>query len=72
MSSGSAVQDRQPASLSLLKRYYIPRASLASKAREGMRNRESTRLQESSLTCNEAAQNPSECLNEVSKCDNNK
>ena len=71
MSSVNAVQDRQPASFSLLKSYYIPRASLASIARERMRNRESTRLQESNVTCNEAAQKVSECLNEVSKCDDN-
>ena len=71
MSSVNAVQDHQPASLSPLKSYYIPRASYAGIAREGMRNREPTRLQESNVTCDKAAQKVSECLNEVSKFDYN-
>ena len=71
MSSVGAVQDRQPATLSLLKSCYIPRASLASIGRERVRYRESTRLQEPIVTCSEAAQKVSECLNEVSKFDKN-
>ena len=70
MSSVNAVQDRQPASLSLLKSYYVPQASVASTGRERMRNRESTRLQGSKVACRETAQKVSECLNEVSKFDN--
>ena len=70
MSSVNAVQDHQPASLSLLKSYYIPQASVASTGRERMRNREYTRLRGSNMACSEAAQKVSECLNEVSKFDN--
>ena len=71
VSSVGAVQDRQPASLSLLESYNIPRASLASIGRERVRYRESTRIQEPNVTCSEAAQKVSECLNEVSKFDQN-
>lgn len=67
MSSDNTIQDRQPGSLSLLKSYHIPRASLASTGRERMRDRESARLQESNVTCKEAVQKVSECLNEVRK-----
>ena len=70
-SSTNTIKYHQLASLSLLKSYYIPRASLAGIGRERVRDRESTRVQESNVTCSEAAQKASECLNEISKFDNN-